>query len=255
MKGYEHEEVEQLVFIENIMTIISGYNFTKNSTSLGILSMYMSIPISIWVCLLLSYLVFVLIFCIGSKLMEQNSDSVWTTFCAFIHQNSFPSMNKYIGFLSTITIISLFFVMSFILSSIGTDLVVTEKPNVLTSYRDVVDNDVKVAFSNKFPERQKFGEFRAGSLEHKIYENGFSFKLDASTIPKIIAPILNQRTVLIGRESLADTLGYVLLHTCKDTYPNFRILRKQDPNAKKYMNAITYSKRVNPNYISFLRKL
>lgn len=255
MKGYEYEEVEQLVFIENVMTIISGYNFTQNSTSLGILSTYTSIPTSIWICLLLSYLIFILIFSIGSKLMKQNSDSVWTTFCAFIHQNPFPSMNKYIGSLSAITMISLFFVISFILNSIGTELVVTEKPSVLTSYRDIVYNDVKVAFSNKYPERQKFGEFEAGSLEYKIYENGFSFKLSPSTIPKIIGPILNQRTVLIGRESLTDTLGYVLLHTCKDSYPNFRILRKQDPNAKKYMNAITYSKRVNPNYLLFLRKL
>ena len=254
LKGDKDEVIEQsATIIEDTMTIMSGYNITRTQTSLDILQTYEVIPISIWIALLFSYFAFSIILSSGFKLIgkrRQRTDAFWISACAFLEQNSFPSSELFSATLSSFFTISLFFVVSFITCSLGTDLVVIDKPKVLDSYGDILEAGAKVAFSDLFAEKGKFEEFAPGSLERKLADNSFEMKMDPEAVTKVKGKILNQQAVVIGRESLAVGGAYPIIYAMKDSFPDFRILRVQDHAAAKYTNAIPWSKQSDHRFQS-----
>lgn len=259
LQGDDNETIEQsATFQEDTMTILSAYNVTQDQESVDMLYRYRSIPRFIWIFLLLSFFAVSTVakLCdIKLRDIKRISRSTWLIVRAFLNQSSFASLNISVNILSITTLISLFFTICYMTTSVGTDLVVIDQPSVLQSYQDIVDNKAIVSFSYLLPEYDKFKKFPKNSIERKLLLNHVTFDFNPDSVLKHRAQLLKQKIVTVGREVMVDSVGYSVLSALQSEVPKLRFLRTQDPRAARYTNSFIWNKKCNIEFQTMVKTL
>lgn len=72
--------------------------------SKDIMYMFSTVPLMLWLQVLLSYIAFIAVLWFGHRLFDRDkrSDSIWITTIAFLGQDNFPENRKYVSLLSLI---------------------------------------------------------------------------------------------------------------------------------------------------------
>lgn len=236
--------------MEDTMTILSFYNKSniEDRQIKDILFMFNTIPISLWLLLLLSYFAFICVFDYGKRIVDRKSklDAMWTTTCSFLHQKEFPSNRRYLVVLSLFTCIGIFFALSYITNNVSTDLVVLKEPIVIKNYDDIIERDVTVITSRKAPETESLINAPPGSKLWKMFQK-VVWAVTEMGDDRLLK--LQQDPVLIGREPYCKGNGYFVMGLSERKYPNVRALIVQDPDAGRFTNIHVYRKDV-PKYVS-----
>ena len=113
----------------------------------------------------------------GLKTSGIKSTSLWTNICAFLDQDNFPSGSGFVTIMSFFLMLGMFFLMTFTLNCVGTDLVTTKDPLIIKSYDQILKQKIKVIDNSVVPE---FAEFKTktDSKEHALFQNTNTLKRD-----------------------------------------------------------------------------
>ena len=235
------------------MTLLTAYNVTHSRHVSDILFMYGFIPEVIWIGFFTFFLIFISILFVGQKVLPQQSKigALWSTITAFFDQDcysfSFSDRNSLFSIMFTFLVsVFLFFMSKFIDNSVGTELVVIENAYAPQSYQEILDRRIKVGFNKMLPEYEKFRDSPKGSREWKLFQNKVFFDLQPEAVLSFKEPLVNQELAIAGRRLLTDAVGLAILTMAGPTYPDLRILRTKDPQAKRYTNVFVSNKRSNP---------
>lgn len=249
-------------FHEDTMTMTSMYNITTTRKTVDISHMYQSIPITLWLGLILSFAVYTLILQIGMRIMvaepktpkgrkeiigqqgrKSNPRSTWIMARAFLSHPSFPAGGNFITSISLSSCIAIFFIMCYINGNVSTDLVVIDRPHTLNSYQDAIDADAITLLCSMLPEFYKFTRAPAGSIERKLVKRVQTYKmsLDISGVQRVL---FHQEAVLVGRQTINDIFALATLDLTQST--PLRALRVIDPQAKKFTNVFVFNKNSHP---------
>lgn len=256
------ENVEQSVmYAEDTMTIVSGYFVGGQNQTLDLLHLYGAIPTGLWIALTMCYLALTILLFVALKRFKSNNckmKSIWISTCAFLDQDNFPPRSTcFIASLSMTTSASLFFIMNYAMNLMSTDLVVGDKPSVIASYRDIIDNDVAVASSKMLPELEKFLTAPPGSTERKLMRNLIYMDFDDGSVMRLRVPFAQQKVVFLGRENFVDSVTYAIILSFDDgpEFGHLRVLRVQDDQAKKYTSSILMNKNSDQRFLNLMRKV
>lgn len=256
------EHVEQsVIYAEDTMTIVSGYFVGGKSETLDLLHLYGAIPTGLWIALAICYLALTILLFVALKRFKSNNSkmqSIWISTCALLDQDNFPPGSTcFIANLSMATSVSLFFIMNYAMNLMSTDLVVVDKPSVIASYRDIIDNDVAVASSKMLPELGKFLTAPPGSTERKLMKNVICMDFDDGSVMRLRIPFAQQKVVFLGRENFVDSATYATILSFGDApeFDDLRVLRVQDDHAKKYTSSILMNKNSDQRFLHLMRNV
>lgn len=135
------------------------------------------------------------------------------------HSTRFPTTSLFpyetwtVFTLSFVSLLYLFFALTYATNSVSTELVVVDRPHVIERYQDVIDHHLAVGFSNLLPEYGKFKYFPPGSIHSRLLKDHVCFSFDPSAIVKYQRPILDQKIVAIGRKVMVEAIGYAVILT------------------------------------------
>lgn len=234
------------ILYADTMTMFTAY-FVNTSVHHGnMFSMFASVPSGLWIGYLMSFLSFVLISAIGSKILNENYGSLWTTISAFLDQGSFPTakVSKFISVMSFIVMTGMFLMTTFITCSLSTDLVTIEEPRAVTTYDQILDMNMTTAFTKVLPEWEKFSSSPKGSKEWKLFERKQIVKLDPMIGSQMADKFLHQKYAFISRPFIARACPLVLMALPGLWPPEARAYVAPDPQAKEYSNGFVVSSRI-----------
>lgn len=178
---------------DDTMTLCSGYHINEESHEGKLFTMFTTVPYGLWVGYFLSFLLFIALSIYGTRKLKRSYPSIWTMTSAFMEQYYFPSGSRFTSFISFVVSISVFIMMTYAKNSMRTDLVTIDKPIVITTYDEIIDRGVKVAFAKVVPEWEQFHNAPTGSKEHALFTNHVSILLTPDTANWIIQEMMDQR--------------------------------------------------------------
>lgn len=79
---------------EDTMTFVSGYRATTQSHEGDLYKMFTMVPYQLWIGYFVTFVTFVTLLLVGSKLLKEKYPSTWLTICAFLDQDNFPTTSR-----------------------------------------------------------------------------------------------------------------------------------------------------------------
>lgn len=249
-------------FLEDTMTMASMYNVTTGHRDVDMSYMYQSIPSIFWIGIILSLIFLSIIFGVGLNFMDgvqtpirrqlfknmrmkvkmkvkksKSGRAAWIMLSAFLSQPNFPARGTlFMLFMLLASAFPIFFIMCFINNTVGTDLVIVDKPLTLSSYQDVLDKvGVRTLLTDKFAEFEKFASAPKDSIQSKLYQRHDLYDPTPSLMMAATNKVMKQDAVLLGRGFTIDTFSLASLQLMKHV-ENLRALKVVDTNAKKFTN-------------------
>lgn len=177
------------------MTLCSGYRINEIHNEGKLLTMFTTVPHGLWIGYLMSLLFFICLSIYGIRKLKQSYPSIWTLTSVFLEQYYFPSGSCFINVISFVVSVSVYFMITFAKNSMKTDLVTIDKPFVITTYDQIIDHKIEVAFLKVVPEGGKFQNAPSGSKQHALFTNHIYIRLTPSTINWLIKEMIEQRFV------------------------------------------------------------
>lgn len=217
------------------------------------------VPLGLWIGYIVSYITFILVTFLGSRLLRKKYSSFWMTTCAFLDQANFPSDTLFVSVLSTIVMTGMFFIMTYAGNSMSTDLVTVEKPSTIDSYDKILDRNLTFLYTKVLPEFQRFssisnlifvpGRTDSISKEEKMFQsNSYEVILEPGITKRLLPKILGQKSVWVSRLSVVKCLAYIM--TGFSWFPNdARLLIRSDSQAKKYTNVFILNSKLRGTLI------
>lgn len=175
------------------MTICSGYHINEESHEGKLFTMFTTIPYGLWVGYFFSFLLFIALSIYGTRKLKRSYPSIWTMTSAFMEQYYFPSGSRFISVLSFVVSISVYIMMTYAKNSMRTDLVTIDRPIVITTYDEIIDHGIKVAFAKVIPEWEQFHNAPIGSKERALFSNHVPITLTPDTANWLIKEMMDQR--------------------------------------------------------------
>lgn len=223
---------------EDTMFILSCYSVPSEKNYGDVVAMFSEIPTELWIGYLASFVIFVTVSYLGSLVLRQRYSSLWMTICAFVDQDNFPSTSKFVSVLSFVVMIAMFFFMSYSTNCMGTDLVTTDTPVVITSYDDIIRRNVTSYFQRVLSGYQQFKRSPVGTKEHTMYQNSVGYQ------PKSFLGLrdkcIDQSGVLISKMIVAH--GSALLWAGYGYIdPRIRFFLAADQHPTKFTTVFLYN--------------
>lgn len=227
---------------EDTMTIFSVYNTTTQSHIGDVITMFGSVPVPIWIGFLVCFSIYCLISYVGTYIMERHSSNpIWMSVCTFLDQDNhpdyYPSKQNFFAILCSVTMIGLFFIMTFRDNYVSTDIITVDKPVVISTYDDIIEHGVHTGFASITPEWEIFKNAPLGSKEREIFERSFEINFSATTFLSLLEGLINQKKCIIGRPFIAKLVA--VANVASLTWiDECECYVAPDPEAKKY--AVTF---------------
>ena len=232
---------------EDTMTIFSVYNTTTESHVGDVFSMFASVPISLWIGFFICFSAFSFVSYLGGRLLNKAHSSIWMSICTFFdqdtHQDYYPSSARYFAILCSVTMMGLFFIMTYRGGCVSTDLVTIDKPIVIKTYDDIIERGVTTGFGSITPEWGMFANSPRGSKERKIFENSFEVDFSPNTFVNLLEGLVHQKKCIIGRPFIANIAAMANV-AAPSWIKECVCYVAPDPHAKKYTTVFVWS----PNY-------
>ena len=188
---------------------------------------------------------FTFIYHFGSKLLGIKSPSLWTNICAFLDQDNFPSGSEFVAIMSFFLMLGMFFLMTFTLNCVGTDLVTTKDLIIIKSYDQILKQNIKVIDNAIVPE---FAEFKSktDSKEHALFQNTELLEAGPEALLKISELGIDQKLVVISRLSFTKVIACFTLGQAfqASINPDLRADVAPDKEASKFTNVIVFNSQV-----------
>lgn len=230
------------------MKICSFYNITRENGGYvkDILFMFDTIPLNLWLGLILTFLTFVTTLKIGHQLLdpEKRSNVFWITSCAFLDQDNFPTNRKYITVLSLFMSVGLFCAMAYVTNNISTDLVVVPEPVAIKNYDDIISGKIGIVTNKMFPEMEKFIEQDPKSKEYQLSKLSRDTAADPVVLGSLMKKFFDQTLVVVARPLIAESSALYMLSQSTD--PGIRALVLSDPDASKFTSVFLLRKDTDP---------
>lgn len=197
---------------EDVMTIVTLYNITHSTTTMDIIFLYKSVPMLLWIGLLLSLISIISFLHFGMQILYQRNtiEPFWSIFSVFFQQSemfaeysSFKSL--FLSIISFLISFLTFFYVNYVNNIVGSDLVTIDKAVIVSSYQDILDrDDFVIGLSSYCPEYEKFKNAFKGSVERKLFDKSRNFEVDFDTLNEWKPLIIGQKAALIGRQLVTD---------------------------------------------------
>ena len=124
----------QVTLLETITT-----NDQTRHVSGDLLDMFGMVPTNLWIGYFVSFFTFVLVSYFGCRLLKEKCSAIWMTICAFLDQDNYPLGTLFLNVLSFVSMLGMFFMMTYAGNCMSTDLVTFEKPTVVKTYDDIIE--------------------------------------------------------------------------------------------------------------------
>lgn len=98
---------------EDTMFIFSGYRISNQQHVGDLFSMFTMVPYGLWVGYFVSFIAFVCVSRLGTRLLREKYSSFWMTTCAFLDQDNYPSTSRFVAVLSFVVMVGMFFMMAY----------------------------------------------------------------------------------------------------------------------------------------------
>lgn len=230
------------------MKICSFYNITRENDGYfkDILFMFDTIPLNLWLGLILTFLTLSTVLKIGHQLLdpEKKSNVLWITSSAFLDQDNFPTNRKYIIVLSLFMSVGLFCAMAYLTNSVSTDLVVVPQPVAIANYDDIISGKIGIVTNKMFPEMEKFKEQDPKSKEYQLSKLFRNTAADPVVLGSLMKKFFDQTLVVVARPLMAESTALYILSQSTDA--GIRALLVSDPDASKFTNVFLLHKDTNP---------
>ena len=252
----DYEKVDPIqVFHEGSHSILSSYQVDDKPSIeyadllKGSLKSFDSI---IWSVSFLTFLTFSLLLCLRQSLkaLKENYHPLFESFTHLIGQESTDYSDRSGRVISFTMTTGFFFILSFYLNLMSTDLVVVTKPEVINNYRDIMNANKTIGFLVVTHESQEFEEAEKGSIQEKLWKQ-FSknhwlvdISSDVGAAVQFTSMVLNQKAVFI----LTSLFSPVAVEACckfsqqvKDDLNNFNRTyswTSSDPEGKQHTQGL-----------------
>ena len=168
------------VLYEGPLDIVSMYRVEEKESVIYadlLESSLKSFDMNIWSAIIVSFVVFSLLLFIRqyiysgkNKMGTQGCSPILETFTHMIGQESIDFTDRSGRMISFDMTIGFFFIMSFYLNLMSTDLVVVTKPHVINNYRDVMKReDMKVIFTSVTYDVLEFESAKEGTTQKEFW--------------------------------------------------------------------------------------
>lgn len=232
---------------EDTINILSGYNVSSTQRHGDLITLFKEIPLGIWIMYIASFFTFLAVSYIGSMVLKKSFSSLWMTICAFLDQDNYPTVSKFLSTLSIFVMVSMFFFMNYATNLIGTDLVTTESPVTLTTYDEIIERNVTALIPKVMPVYERFQSAPNGTKEQILFANSEDLKLEPGSADKLKSAIVDQSVVMLARAEVAYCAALIALG-----FPGLpeqaRAYLAPDPQAKKYTNVFLLDSRLKGTY-------
>ena len=184
----EYEKVNPVItFMEEPLVIIQAYNRTRHNEKLAdiVKQSLDSFSISLWMSIVCFVLVMGIMFGIREKLLENdykmggNEDDeedsyppIFYAFVCFIQHDSmdFSDFTRRILTL-VLSVASFIIITGYFCNLMATDMVVVDKPDVMSSYDDILERpEVTVLFLKQLSDYEHFRDADKDSKEYKLWK-------------------------------------------------------------------------------------
>ena len=131
-----------------------------------------SFDMLIWFAIILTFFVFasLLVLCNSLKRIKGYS-CLFETFCHMIGQESTNFEDRSGRLISFTITVAFFFILEFYLNLMSTELVVVNKPHVMSNYRDIIDaENMTLAFFSLTYDAIEFVEARKGTIQEEFWK-------------------------------------------------------------------------------------
>lgn len=246
---------------EETLVLASVYEYAHERKSTDLIDMYMSLHWSNYLSVLISTICLLLFWNKFIKLSQKRTrkkfvkarkSGYWLMICAILDQYQFPDISHISNSIISICTSLLFFISidCFILNMVGTDLVVIEDPDAVTSYSDIIKYDkAKALFFQGMTESVIFKNSDIKSDEYEIYTN-YSIifdRIDSRAFMEFQHGFFNRSIVGIIR----DWVPMVIANTVMPSLPNsdmYRVYSSSKVVDKKFLNGIMYRSNMDPRF-------
>lgn len=223
------------------MTLLSMYNVTHNQWKQNAVYMFSSVPITLWLALLLIFVTYVIVDSIGLKLLNGSTSLtgiVWKITRALLNQPIFKPQNLFTSTAWAIASVALFFCTAYFCQTLRASMVVVEEPTAIKSYDEAIDRAIDVVIEKSWPEYSRMEQLSESSKEYQLFKKRNGKKVQDSTYS-----VIQQKSVIFGRDTVSKMYALILLIRSNDS--RARALLIQDPNASRFMQVMIMNKKKN----------
>ena len=244
---------------EDRMMMVCAYRQPMNEhTTRDLMTMFTSVSSNLWWATMAGFLTFVLALKFGHWILgasRKYKSPLWMVTRAFLFEDNFPEDIPFHRIITITACSFLFFFGNYLLNSMSSDLTVYGKPEVIASYKDVLDRvdqgrNLTIIFAPGLPETQKFEEAPEGTIQHQLWRlrQLINYKDGVVGIAgKLLGPILRQESITIMRAVAVKPLtGAAFKFANRMGITDVNPLFSFDPSAKKYLNVMVMSKKSDP---------
>ena len=225
---------------EDTMTLCTVYRDVRDSHDGTIFSMLASIPFQLWISYATLFVSFVSIATAGCLVLKlKNWNIFWNTARAFLYQPEFRLRNKFFNCVSILTLISIF-ILCYATNCMSSDLATLDDPVAITSYDDIIEQDIKVMLFQEMAENDKFANAPIGSKQHALYKRVFKYENTAQSNLMATQMHLEMKSAIIGRQMIAKLMGLAAVNQA--AFPaDGKVFVAPDESAQKYTNVYAIS--------------
>lgn len=216
----------------------SFYNVTTTSHEGNLLSMFTAIPLGLWIGYLAAFFIFVSITYLGSYILKHSYSCLWNTVRAFLDQDNFPINSRFISTFSVVVMVSMFFLLSYLTNSMGTELVTIDKPTSITSYKQIIEKKIGIVISEQYALYDMLRSAEVGSIEHELFK-----QINRNMLHVTCSDYYDQSNVRLSTPCLVYITSLICASSFDFPLPHGRMLHSTDENTKESLNVVVMSSR------------
>ena len=227
------------IIMEDEFYMISMYRKNNQTKFKDLIEMF-NYPIGLWAAIIVSLLLFICTLVVGRWFLEKKKgivEPIWIVSMFTLDQDYLNESNSFLYLLSTCLSFACFFITTYLLNNMRTDLVVIQDPIVLGSYQDVIDKpDAMPLFLNGWPDYEEFKYAPRNSVPSNLWKhaekvqkirNGESqFRNLNLSLFMMRDQLLDQKVTLILSKVIARVVTRMTAQTMEEA--NERILLSKD---------------------------
>ena len=263
----EYEKVNPIVtLMEEPLVILQAYNKTRHNEQLAdvVKQSFQSFTVSLWMAIFCFVLVMGTMFVIRREVLQNQMDgeeedgpSFFYAFVCFVQQDSKDFFDITRNILTLIlSVASFVFITGYFCNLMATDMVVVDKPDVMNTYKDILDRvGVTAVFFQQLADYEHFRDANKDSIEYMLWKvmttersNEFQTILRHTAIIPTGMAMLHGRAVIIVSKMFEDVIRGAGC-SAKSAAGDFRNLftySAVQPGSPKYAKGIIYRQANTP---------
>lgn len=238
--------------LEDETCIGSFYNISTTRNSVDVINMLNTFSLVQWLYVALTLGTCYLVLKIGLRKVigVKDTDAAWTVITFFMDQENFHAVNLFLQIMAAMMSFFTFFVLTYLTSSMNTDLASVEDPRGLTNLDDILECGVQPFWGAGIPAIDYFRTAEEGTIESKIWKHALKGRWEvaanAENFVELFPDMLSQKTAMMGRNADLSLGGLMICSIIRDPehfsyHPEIYGLIACDPRVKTHLSGTIYS--------------